>query len=67
MLLRLRSGPSTGYTTLDLIAAGTSVPVIGRNEDLSWVQVNVNGTVGWMAAWLCQLQGDPWSAPVAQP
>jgi hypothetical protein len=67
VLLRLRSGPSTGYRTLALVPAGTTHPVIGRNEDLSWVQVSVDGQVGWMAAWLCQVRGDPASLPVAQP
>jgi len=66
-LLRLRSGPSTDYQTLLLVPGGAPYPVIGRVEDQSWVQVSIDGQVGWLAAWLCELEGDPATVPVVTP
>ncbi|HNN14185.1 MAG TPA: SH3 domain-containing protein [Anaerolineales bacterium] len=44
-----RVGPSTFFNIVDQIAAGTSLPVIGRNEDNSWWQVvNATGHECWI-------------------
>jgi len=44
-----RVGPSTLYNIIDQIAAGTSLPVTGRNEDNSWWQViNATGHDCWI-------------------
>jgi uncharacterized protein YraI len=41
--------PSTGVV-LTRIFLGQTYPVIGRNADTSWLQLNVNGIVGWVNA-----------------
>jgi len=47
--LRLRSTPRITNNTLTTIPAGTIVPILGRNSNTSWVQVNFNGQVGWVS------------------
>ncbi len=47
--LNVRSAPNpfTG-AVLTIISRGQTFPVVGRNADFSWLQLNVNGIVGWV-------------------
>jgi uncharacterized protein YraI len=47
--LRLRAGPSQAYPTLNNIFARTIVPVFGRTQSNTWVQVQYEGTLGWVS------------------
>jgi uncharacterized protein YraI len=49
--LNVRSipNPYTG-TVIAQISQGETYPVIGRNADTSWLQLNVNGLPGWVNA-----------------
>lgn len=46
--LNVRSQPATAGNILVKINRNENYPVIGRNLDSSWWQINVNGTVGWV-------------------
>ena len=62
--LRMRSGPGTNYRELGYIPAGTSVPVLGRNEASNWLYVEYNGSRVWIAAWYTNVSGSLASVPV---
>lgn len=50
--LNVRSGPGTSYPIVAKAETGTTLPVIGRNDEQSWLQVelaDVNGGFGWVA------------------
>jgi uncharacterized protein YraI len=56
-VLNVRDAPVTG-NVITKIRRGETYPVIGRNADSSWWQINVNGTVGWVSgAWVVVTQG----------
>lgn len=66
--MNVRGGPGTNYPVIGPGPAGESSPVVGRNSDGSWLQVEYpssDGT-GWVYAELVQVSGDPNSAPVVQ-
>jgi len=46
--LNVRSEPNTTAPIVVKIRENRSYPVIGRNADSSWWQINVNGTIGWV-------------------
>ncbi len=46
--LNVRRGPDTNTGVLLKVNLNESYPVIGRNADSSWWQINVYGTVGWV-------------------
>lgn len=48
-VLNVRNQPNrfTG-AVLVKVRRGEVYPAVGRNQDSSWVQINVNGTVGWV-------------------
>jgi uncharacterized protein YraI len=46
--VRNRPDPVTG-TILTVISRGQSFPIIGRNSDSSWWQINAGGTTGWVS------------------
>lgn len=49
--LRLRSTPViAGNNTLLTIPNGTTLPILGRNADTSWLQVSFEGQTGWVSA-----------------
>ena len=48
--LNVRSGPGLDYDVLAVISRDSSYPALGRNEDGSWVEIDVDGTVGWVSA-----------------
>jgi len=48
--LNVRAAPTTDAAVVIKIERGESYPIIGRNSDDSWWQVDVNGSVGWVFA-----------------
>lgn len=46
--LNVRSAPLTG-SVLTVVSRNQVYPVLGRNADSSWWQINVNGTIGWVS------------------
>lgn len=47
----LRVGPGTEWRRLDIIGAGTTVAVDGRDFSAGWIRgITQNGQVGWMSA-----------------
>lgn len=49
--LNIRTGPGVGYSVVTAINQGTSVTLLGRNGNSSWVKVRLsNGTEGWANA-----------------
>lgn len=46
--LNVRSGPSSLSNILVKILRDETYPVIGRNSDQSWWQIDVNGVIGWV-------------------
>ncbi|MBZ0290564.1 MAG: SH3 domain-containing protein [Anaerolineae bacterium] len=45
--LNVRNAPDAEAPILTKITRNSTYPVLGRNADSSWWQLNVNGTVGW--------------------
>ncbi len=48
----VRSGPSSTYSTLGTISAGTLVTLLGRTQNSVWILINYNGSAngsGWVA------------------
>jgi uncharacterized protein YraI len=48
--LNVRSAPSTTGSILLRVNRGEVFPAVGRNGDGTWLQINANGTVGWVSA-----------------
>jgi uncharacterized protein YraI len=48
--LNVRNAPTTDSRILVKIEEGQTYPIVGRNADSSWWQIDVNGTVGWVFA-----------------
>lgn len=48
--LILRAGPGQGYPMLANVWNGSEVPVFGRTPDSYWIQINYEGTLGWVAS-----------------
>ena len=49
--LNLRSGPGVNYNTIAVLQGGTTVALLGRNANGSWLKVKApTGTVGWVNA-----------------
>ncbi len=47
-VLNVRDAPLTG-NVITKIQRNEQYPVVGRNSDSSWWQINVNGTLGWVS------------------
>ncbi len=54
--LHLRAGPSTAYPILANPLRYTVFPVTGRTVNNAWLQVNFEGTLGWVTAGFVELQ-----------
>jgi uncharacterized protein YraI len=66
----VRNGPGLTYSTLGLIPEGALVPVIGRNEDSTWLQVLYppNSQLrGWVIASQIDVDGDIQTLVLAGP
>jgi len=57
----MRNGPDTTYAILGTIPQGARVPVVGRNEDATWLQVIYppgSQLRGWVSATVLEVDGD---------
>jgi uncharacterized protein YraI len=56
--VNVRSGPSTAYTVIRTVPAGTQVTVLGQNTTGDWISIRLSdGTEGWMARFLVNFTG----------
>ncbi|HML21694.1 MAG TPA: SH3 domain-containing protein [Aggregatilinea sp.] len=60
----LRGGPGTSFEQVGGVPVSTTIPAVGRNGNSSWIQVNYDGTVGWVSATLLEWSGDIGVLPV---
>ena len=56
--VNFRTGPSTGTSIIQTLAAGTPVAVTGRNGNSTWYAVNVGGQEGWLYYTLVDVTGN---------
>ncbi|MEP7292442.1 MAG: SH3 domain-containing protein, partial [Chloroflexota bacterium] len=57
--LRVRGGPSRAYPVLANAPRYTIFSLLGRTADSVWLQVNFEGTLGWVATQFVELQQGP--------
>lgn len=62
--INVRRNPSTGAEVVGQLAFNASAEVVGRTGDGQWIQININGTSGWVAAGLGTLSDDLGALPV---
>lgn len=55
--LRVRAGPSRAYPVLANAPRYTVMPLLGRTINNAWIQVNYEGTLGWVTSPFVELQG----------
>ncbi len=61
---RLRDEPFLSGEQIMLVPHSVTIPVVGRNQDASWLRVNFNGHLGWIAESLTRASGDLMTAPL---
>jgi parallel beta-helix repeat protein len=66
--INCRRGPGTDYDIVTNLPQGLNVPIVGRNENRSWWQVQVPGsaTQCWLAAENVQTAGDLSQVPIVE-
>lgn len=48
--LRMRSGPGTNYTIMQVVPRNSIVNILGQSADGSWLHCEYRGVSGWMSA-----------------
>ncbi len=61
---RLRDDPFISAEEIISVPFYVTLPVLGRNQDGSWVYVNYRGYVGWLSESVVRASGDILSAPL---
>lgn len=62
--LFVRRGPGAGFSDIAGIQRGETYVVVGRNRDNSWLQLNVNGTIGWSSSAYLRVTGSLEGVPI---
>lgn len=60
----IRSGPSINSGQVSVLPAYTAVPLLSRTGSSNWVKVDLQGTQGWVAAWIITASADMTNLPV---
>ncbi len=63
-VLNFRSAPSATASVITQLKKGQSYPVTGKSSDEKWLQLLVNGQLGWVMAQYVSLSGDLSRVPV---
>ncbi len=56
--VRLRAGPSTAYPVLANPPRYSVFPLLGRTANNAWLQINFNGTLGWVTTEWVEIQNN---------
>lgn len=56
--LNVRSGPGLNFDILTAVEFGDTYPIVGRNANSSWWQINVNGLIGWVSGALIAVDNE---------
>jgi uncharacterized protein YraI len=64
--VNLRGGPSTAFNRVGSLSAGQQLPIVGKNQDGSWWQVETPGGKAWVAASVTRTAGAVDGVAVAQ-
>jgi hypothetical protein len=65
--VRVRAGPGTNFDRLGLLTPGETAPVVGKNADATWWQIEYAASedgLGWVTAEFVTFVGDPTAVPV---
>ena len=62
--MNIRSGPNSLQSVIGTFYSGTTATVVGRADDSQWIQIQYQSTTGWVAGWLCTINGNLNSVPV---
>ena len=57
--LNVRDNPSATANVVLKISSGETYPVVGKNSDASWFQINVRGVTGWVSSRFVSIAGNP--------
>ena len=66
--LKVRQGPDTIFKTITSLPRNTTLIMVGRNADGSWLQIQIPETtgLGWVSKDFVNVQGDVNSLPVVE-
>ncbi|MGD2078978.1 MAG: SH3 domain-containing protein [Chloroflexota bacterium] len=65
--VNVRTGPGAQYSSIAVLNGGTTVALIGRNNDATWVKVRLsNGTEGWINDYYLQTNVSVWTLPIVE-
>ena len=57
--VNVRGGPGTNYPTVGSLAGGERAPILGRDSDSAWWQIELgDSTEGWVFAQIVNTEGD---------
>lgn len=62
--VNIRSAPNLAGTVLDLLPFQATADAVGRNAGNNWIQIEYNGTQGWVAAWVVLASENTATLPV---
>lgn len=62
--INVRSGPGTTFAVITTAPYGTIVNMLARNGNATWVQIRVNGVVGWVDALYLSTGYNLWYLPL---
>lgn len=66
-VVNIRSGPSVDYPVIGTLPPDNPLTVTGRDADSTWWQVRqADDTIGWVAAWVVEVEGDLDGVPIFQ-
>lgn len=65
--VNVRRGPGMEYEQIGQLQNGDVVLVTGRSNDMSdWLEIDLNGEVGWVAYFTVSVSGDPDALPLIE-
>jgi uncharacterized protein YgiM (DUF1202 family) len=65
--VNVRTGPGAQYNSIAVLGSGTTVTLIGRNADATWIKVRLsNGVEGWINADYLNTNVSVWALPIAE-
>jgi uncharacterized protein YgiM (DUF1202 family) len=65
--VNVRSGPGAEFNSIAVLSGGTTVVLLGRNADASWLLVRLsNGVQGWIRSNLLQTNVSIWTLAIVE-